>query len=343
MHPIDADNCRDYLCATGRIAASTPALVRELGGGVSNIVLRIDVPDRPPFVLKQVRGKLRVAMDWYAPLDRIWAEVAALEVLQPLLPPGRVPKVLYVDRPNYLFAMSCAPDGAVAWKAQLMAGRADPAIAREAGRLLAVVHARSVGHPALATTLADGTCFDELRVDPYYRTIARAHPDLAPTIDDLIASMPCAEPEPALVLGDYSPKNILVDPTGALMLLDFECAHAGDPAFDLGFALSHFILKIFRARSEPLVEASRGFLEGYARAAGRGVTSGRVLHARGERAGGHAAACLLARLDGKSPVEYVSDLDLPVVRDFARTALARPLGSLALVEQAAQLALASRP
>ena len=97
-------------------------------------------------------------------------------------------------------------------------------------------------------TLADTSLFDELRVDPYYRTAARRHPDLAPRIEALIAAMDRPDDERTLVLGDFSPKNILVH-AGGLILLDFECAHAGDPAFDLGFFLTHLMLKEIRASS----------------------------------------------------------------------------------------------
>src|SRR5262249_56393550 len=128
----------------------------------------------------------------------------------------------------------------------LMAGRVDPEIAGRLGTVLGTIHAEAPGHPALRTTLADTSPFDELRVDPYYRTIARRHPDLAPRIEALIASMNRPDDERTLVLGDFSPKNILVHSAG-LVLLDFECAHAGDPAFDLGFFLTHLVLKEVRS------------------------------------------------------------------------------------------------
>ena len=96
--------------------------------------------------------------------------------------------------------------------------------------------------------------FDELRLDPYYRTIARAHPEIAPRIAALIAAMDVPPDERTLVLGDFSPKNILVHSEG-LLLLDFECAHGGDATFDLGFFLSHLILKtIHMAKAAPSVE-----------------------------------------------------------------------------------------
>ena len=153
-----------------------------------------------------------------------------------------MPRVEFEDRENFLFAMTCAPDDAVTWKSRLMAGVIEPAIAERLGAILAEIHDRAPKHPALSGVLADTSLFDELRVDPYYRTIARAHPDLKPRIDALIAEMARPHEQRTLVLGDFSPKNILVHGTG-LVLLDFECAHAGDPAFDLGFFLTHLLLK----------------------------------------------------------------------------------------------------
>ena len=259
MCEITAETAADYLCASGRFADQAEIHVRELSGGVSNIVLRVDFSARPPLVIKQCRERLRVAMDWHAPLERIWTERATLELLGSLLPEGTVPTVLFEDRAEYLFAMTCAPDDAVTWKTQLMAGQIDPTIAARLGTILGTIHAEAHGHPALRTTLSDTSLFEELRVDPYYRTAARAHPDLDEQLLDLIAAMDRPAAERTLVLGDFSPKNILVHSEG-LILLDFECAHAGDAAFDLGFFLSHLLLKAIRgsANDQLLAERSSG-------------------------------------------------------------------------------------
>ena len=197
-------------------------------------------------------------MEWHARLERIWTEQAALELLAAILPGGTVPLIEFEDRPNYLFAMTCAPDDAVTWKSQLMAGEVRPEIASQLGIILAEIHDKAPGHPLLGGILSDTSLFDELRVDPYYRTIARAHPDLKPRVDALIAAMQVPDHERTLVLGDFSPKNILVHKDG-LILLDFECAHAGDPAFDLGFFLTHLLLKTIRAAA-----SDRALSSGYA-------------------------------------------------------------------------------
>jgi 5-methylthioribose kinase len=323
MREIDAQTAADYLRESHRLPEGVEVRIRELAGGVSNIVLRVDVTGQPPFVVKQCREKLRVAMEWHAPLDRIWTESATLGVLRSILPPASVPGLLFEDRPNYLFGMECAPDDAVTWKTQLMAGRIDPDIAMRLGTMLGTIHADAPAHPALRGTLADTSLFEELRVDPYYRTAARRHPDLAPRIDDLIAAMDRPDGERTLVLGDFSPKNILVH-AGGLILLDFECAHSGDPAFDLGFFLSHLLLKAIRAwpnnpsDTDAFLALARSFWNPYLDRRELGTTDRAELVRRANR---HTSACCLARVDGKSPVEYLDAAGQALARSFASESL----------------------
>jgi 5-methylthioribose kinase len=323
MREIDATTAADYLHDAGWVPNDAEVVVRELSGGVSNIVLRVDQPGKPPFVLKQCRERLRVPMEWHARLDRIWTEYATLELLRAILPEATVPEILCEDRQNYLFAMTCAPDDAVTWKSHLMAGQIDATVATRLGTILGTIHAEAPRHPALRGTLSDTSLFDELRVDPYYRTIARAHSDLAPRIGALIDLMDRPEVERTLVLGDFSPKNILVH-SGGLILLDFECAHAGDPAFDLGFFLTHLLLKTIRAVCENLghgseyIELTRRFWSSYLDRRNLDLKMRSVLVSR---ACLHTSACSLARVDGKSPVEYLDANGQAVARSFAHESL----------------------
>lgn len=323
MREVSARTAPEYLQATGRVPENTAMTARELGGGVSNVVLRVDAEGMPPLVLKQSRAQLRTQLAWFSRLDRIWIERDALRLLGGLLPEGSVPSILFEDRENYLLGLSCAPDDAEPWKARLLRGEPDLDRARDAGAILGAIHTGAAGHPALeGPTLGDRTVFDQLRIDPYYRHVSRVYPELQGVLSALIATL--HEPvERTFVHADFSPKNILVHP-GGLVILDFETAHAGDPAFDLGFMLAHLLLKTFRGRhlgheTDTGFARIDAFWEGYL-----ARTGGRVDDDRARRGAIHTAACLLARFDGKSPVDYADDIDADTARRFARAALLDP-------------------
>jgi len=88
---------------------------------VSNVVLRVETAEGR-FILKQSRPQLRTRDLWLSDIDRVYREQEVMEVLGPLLPEGIVPRVLFVDRPNYLFAMTHAPLEAHVWKEILLDG-----------------------------------------------------------------------------------------------------------------------------------------------------------------------------------------------------------------------------
>jgi 5-methylthioribose kinase len=322
MHEITPENAAAYLRESGRAPLGCSVLARELGWGVSNVVIRAEIEGQPPIVLKQARERLRVEAHWVSRIDRIWTERAALELLGTILPAGTVPGVLFSDEPNYLFAMTCAPDDSTVWKERLLAGEADAAVARRAGEILGRIHSATVNHAALKGQFAETEVFDQLRLDPFYRTIAKVHPGIASRMAALIVSMN-DPPTRCLVLGDFSPKNILIHEHG-LTLVDFETAHSGDPAFDLGFFLSHLLLKTIRAARQsddkraaaaPYFQLIDTFREAYSsRFLGEDPTLDR-------RTAAHLSACALARVDGKSPVDYLDIAEREIVRRITLAAL----------------------
>src|ERR1700687_3100618 len=106
MLELTPDNTLDYLRHNGWISAG-PTRVEPLGWGISNVVLRVGTPERL-FVLKQSRPQLRTRDAWFSDLNRIYREQEVMQALHPHLP-DVVPEVLFVDRPNYVYAMSHAP------------------------------------------------------------------------------------------------------------------------------------------------------------------------------------------------------------------------------------------
>lgn len=266
---------------------------------MSNLVLLVEA-DGLRCVVKQSLGRLRVAEEWLSRRDRIHRESAALRAVAAGLPAGSVPAVLFEDRENFVFGMEAAPAGAQPWKSALMAGEVREELALAAGRLLGAWISESAGRPEWCGEFGDLTVFGELRVDPYYRFTADRHPELRERFAALIEE--CLHRRVSLVHGDYSPKNLLVC-GGGLMVIDWEVVHWGDPAFDAAFLTNHLLLKsvsVPRAR-EKLARAAEVFWSSLKARAGPGLD---WLEPAAMR---HLGCLLLARVDGKSPAEYVRE------------------------------------
>lgn len=277
---------------------SEHATARLLGGGVSNRVVLVEDGERR-VVMKQSLARLRVRARWFADRSRIEREWQVMRALEDILPRGRLPQLLFQDRRRFLYAMEAAPAGSLDWKSRLLSGELSSDTALLAGATLGSMARVTWKVPAFRQRFSDRTAFDQLRTDPYYRTVAGRHPSVAGAVHAWIERS--ASRSAAMVHGDWSPKNLLVCPEG-LVCIDFECAHFGDPSYDAAFLLNHLILKAFHRP-----ELAEGYL-GLARTAFSRTL--RELPAEAlawyeASALRHLGFLMLARVDGKSPVEYL--------------------------------------
>ena len=347
MFALSEGNAVQYLLDQGVISPDNGRRARAefLGGGVSNIVVKVSLgADSGGLVLKQSLPKLRVEEDWFADQSRIHRERAGLDFVRGLASDsaaGRqfswaVPEVVHEDRGNFIFAMTAAPADGANWKEQLLTGHIDVSVAERVGEMLGAIHQRSlvVGSrvPDSLGEFAELDCFVQLRIDPYHRATAAAHPDLAEAIErEAQGMLPSAHERRVLVHGDFSPKNIIVSGVGdeaRVLLLDFEVVHLGNPVFDLAFMLNHFTLKAIYnpALAERYCEAGRSFWFAYLDAVGTAMGDRDSLELGTVRQMG---ALLLARIDGKSPAEYITaDGQKEYARGFARDILTGSVVSL---------------
>lgn len=310
-------NAVDYLVSRGLVKASAVQSVELLGWGVSNTLVKVCTVD-DCLVVKQSLARLRVTEDWFADRERIFRERACIGALTPILPAGSIPLVRYEDRENFLFVMSCAPPEGANWKEQLLSGQVDLRVARQVGATLGIIHQRTADDESVRQQFLDDRPFVQLRIDSYHWATARAHPEVAEVIRQEGHRM--LEVKTALVHGDYSPKNIIV--TGNdIFLLDFEVVHYGNPVFDLAFMLNHLLLK--SVHNAPIREryfrAVDSFWQGYVSQAEFTPDNAERL----ERDTIKQLGCLmLARIDGKSPVEYIVRTDAKkLVRGIAKALL----------------------
>jgi aminoglycoside phosphotransferase (APT) family kinase protein len=295
----------------GKITATS------LGGGISNHVVLIETPEQR-FVLKQSLPKLRVEEDWFSDRERIFRESSSLRKLSPLLPAGTLPEIVFEDRDQFAYAMTAAPARAETWKAKLMNGIVDLANAEEVARIQAFIMRVSWQSPEWEGEFGDQTAFEQLRLNPYYEVTADRHPELGPYFARAIER--CRTHRCCLVHGDWSPKNMMVD-GGTVMAIDFEVIHYGDPSFDCAFLLNHLLLKSFHRPQWAALY--RRAAESYWHTLVQAVPedTGWLETATLEQ----VPLLLLARVDGKSPAEYIREPGLRThIRQFAVDLLAKP-------------------
>src|SRR5262245_31350626 len=313
--PLDIerhDALLNYLRETRRVEQMEVPEFTTLPGGVSNRTVLVKRPTGQAWVLKQALPKLRVKEDWFSNPARSHREALGLTWLGRLAPPGAITPLVFEDSDRHLFAMQAVACPHENWKTRLLAAQIDRDHVRQFGELLGVVHHRAHElHGELASIFDDRSFFEALRLEPYYRFTALQQPAAAEFLRQLIADTLAARL--TLVQGDYSPKNILVH-QDRLVLLDHEVVHWGDPAFDLGFALTHLLSKRHHlpAQRAAFLEAAQLFWPTDEPATGSTAESNspgeRPQRAAGleERAVRHTLGCLLARVDGRSPLEYLS-------------------------------------
>jgi aminoglycoside phosphotransferase (APT) family kinase protein len=295
---LTSETLAGYLQERNIVGRDENVEVEELGGGVSNVILGWRCADRHG-VVKQSRPRLRVEEEWFSDVRRILNERDAIALLASRLPPGSVPRLTFSDDRALAFGMDAAPEGAVLWKPLLLEGQLDAERARQAGRLLRRIHDCTRHDPVVEARFTAQPLLDQNRLDPWYRAAARAHPDVEDVIEYAVERLLTITR--VLVHGDFVPKNIfLLD--GDLLLLDYEVVHYGNPGYDVATFVNHMLLKGFRS-----VEHRAGFhalAAAFWAAYSDGLEVGELELVQQE-ALLQLGALMLARVDGKSKVEYL--------------------------------------
>ena len=316
----DGAALRRIFLALGLARPDEEVRAQPLTGGVSSGIYRVDLRSGS-YCVKQALPRLKVAKEWLVPVERVFAEIGYLRTAEPLVP-GHVPRVVGEDEATKSFVMPFLGAEYRNWKADLLAGRVDTALAAKVGDILGRIHAGTADDAALAARFANDANFHAIRLEPYLVETAREHPDLAGRLHALVDRT--ASTRRVLVHGDVSPKNILAGPSGPV-LLDAECAWFGDPAFDVAFCLNHFLLKAAHLppHAQALLAAYRNFSEAYwphVQWENRPALEARVATL--------LPGLTLARIDGKSPVEYLSEATRAGVRRAAIPLLQDPPATL---------------
>ncbi|MFN8709994.1 MAG: phosphotransferase family protein [Planctomyces sp.] len=342
-----------WLKKSGYVSEDENLTVSTLSGGVSNRTVLVERSNGDRWVLKQALEKLRVRVDWFSSPNRIHREALGIRWLTLLAPESTVPELIFEDQQHHLIGMQAVPMPCETWKTMLLKGTIIPDHFRQFGQILGTIHSRSAlmnqaeasetagtvdddNRERLSQLFSDTQFFESLRLEPYYSYTSTQVPEAASFIEVLLEETRAVRT--SVVHGDYSPKNILVH-QDQLHLIDHEVIHFGDPAFDIGFAMTHLLSKYHHLipNRPVLTELIPLFVSAYRTAASAEIE--RCMTERAspafepeylvpeQRSVRHTLACLLARVRGRSPLEYLSEPErgrqqrmvLSLMRDCPRT------------------------
>jgi hypothetical protein len=315
---FETSSLNEFLVRSGLIRTGVQVVWTRLAGGVSSDIWRVDLDSRT-ICVKRALPSLKVEADWRAPVIRNQYEWEWFNFVDREFPQF-VPQPIAHDADLQILAMEfLPPDLYPVWKTELLAGRIDPQLAFQVGHQLGMIHSRSAGVEVIKRTFATDSIFYSLRIEPYLIATAERHPDLRKTIVQTADTL--GQTHIALVHGDVSPKNILIGPHGPVFL-DAECAWYGDPAFDVAFCLNHLLLKctVLPNSAVTLLACFTQLLDGYFR-----ELDWEPRDEFERRCARLLPMLLLARVDGKSPVEYLVDESLKdLVRVTAKQFIVEP-------------------
>ena len=162
------------------------------------------------------------------------------------------------------------------------------------------IHSSSSNNKTKEIFKKNNNNFYDLRLDPYFNEVARVFPNLNNKIKKIQKEYKLNSI--TLVHGDFSPKNILIG-QNKIIYIDAECSNFGDPVFDLVFFSNHLLIKsiYFKNKKNEFLKAFNLFYSNYLKNLSKKQNKNYL-----SRILDMTPIMLLARIDGKSPVEYIN-------------------------------------
>lgn len=333
MTSLDIENHEElnqYLIDSNRLGNAKVLSMQNLPGGVSNRAVLMHLDDGRTWVLKQALEKLRVAVDWFSDPQRIHREALGIKFLYNLAPSGSITPLIFEDHEHHILAMEAVPQPHENWKVLLLQGELHQEDVQQFAEILATIHRNAwEQRGTLKSIFDDDQYFESLRLEPYYAFAAEQVSEAAEFLHEIIAQTRLQKI--TLVHGDYSPKNILKY-NGKLILLDHEVIHWGDPAFDVGFSMTHLLSKAhhLKEKRNAFAHAAQFYWEHYVAQLGN-VEWKEQLEKRAVR---HTLACLLARVAGRSPLEYLDEQERKAQQTVVVEMMKNPPRQMSLLSEA---------
>ena len=321
MLVINLGNIKKYLKTLDFIQPEEKIVFEELHGGVTSTIIKI-IREKENLVLKQALKEFKTKDKITSSPKRNIIEQKCMDLLFYLLGSKYIPEIKFRDQNNFLFIMTCAPNGSRRWKEVLLEGTIDFNIGIKLACILAKIYNFTANNKKIQRDFNDNSLFMEGRIKPCYREIQKFIPELRNNIENIINDT--LKRKEALSIIDITPKNVLINDKN-FILIDFEGANYGDPSFDIGIFFAHIFLKsVYNHKiKDDYFKLINLFWNTY-----RKKISVLSPNAFEKRVVQHTAAMMLARIIGKLPVDYLEGKDRQIIQNTSRTIILKQVTNL---------------
>ena len=280
----------------------------KITDGVSSDIWYVKTEKGLEFCIKRALEKLTVKEDWFAPINRNNFEAAYFKACQNIIP-NSFPKILGHDDKNYILAMEWFnPKSYILWKKKLLDMTFEIKDGKTISNILNKKHAYFYNKSNYKKQFENDKTFFDIRIEPYILFTAKSYPQHENYFFNVAKSL--VSNKKTVIHGDFSPKNILIG-SDFPVILDAETACWGDPVFDLAFCNNHIILKsiLNLSNKKKYMSLSKEFINSYI----DNINWEEKSNLR-DRFLKLTPLLILARLDGKSPIEYYKDKHIKKAR-----------------------------
>ena len=272
---------------------------KRLEGGVSSEVYYVKT-NKSDYCIKRSLKKLLVKKNWIANTNRIKYEYLWLKHCKKIIS-RNIPKTFEFDNKKKYIVMEYLNDSKYKTLKQLYFNKVvNIKTIKLISKHLYKIHSSSKNLKTKKIFDGNNNNFYDLRLDPYFNEVGRIYPKYKKYIKNINKNY--FENSSTLVHGDFSPKNILIG-KNKIIYLDAECCNFGDPVFDLVFFTNHLLIKsiFIKDKSQEFIKSYIIFYKEYLNNLNLKNYKSYI-----NRIIEMTPIMLLARIDGKSPVEYLN-------------------------------------
>lgn len=207
--------------------------------------------------IKQAFDYVKIAPTFPAPIDRQLFEKQSIEYLYQFWG-DRIPQVINYDAKNNILIVTDMGENAVLLAEEIKKGQLHLNIGQDLGLMMAELHVPTYAKDEFPVRNKEKNCEHAAFIFDF--RLRGAKEVIPEETAKLFKESKYAKN--SMIYGDWASKNVFIS-DNKVRLIDFENLVRFDPAFDIGYALAHWVLDISKENQNAVAQFFRDFEQAY--------------------------------------------------------------------------------